>query len=146
VCIERPPPRGYGAAVQVSGFDHVNLRVADADRSIGFYRDLLGLAPERLEQLRAGETSLLTFRVTPAAILHLVPTPGFAPAAAELDAAWNHLALNVEGSMDELMGELEAAGVEIDKPPFDAYGALGLGRAVYIRDPDGYRIELKTAG
>jgi catechol 2,3-dioxygenase-like lactoylglutathione lyase family enzyme len=145
VRIERPRPGGYGAAVRVSGFDHVNLRVADADRSLGFYRDLLGLEPERLEELRRGETSLLTFRVTPQAILHLVPTPGFAPARAELDAAWNHLALNVEGCMDDLMGELEAAGVEIDTPPFDAYGALGMGRAVYVRDPDGYRVELKTA-
>jgi catechol 2,3-dioxygenase-like lactoylglutathione lyase family enzyme len=134
----------YLLLVRITGFDHVNLRVADADRSLGFYRDLLGLAPERLEQLRREETSLLTFRVTPAAILHLVPTPGFAPSPAELDSAWNHLALNVDGSMDDLMHELEAAGVEIDTPPFDAYGALGLGRAVYIRDPDGYRVELKT--
>jgi catechol 2,3-dioxygenase-like lactoylglutathione lyase family enzyme len=85
---------------------------------------------------------LLTFRVTPAAILHLVPTPGFAPSPAEPDSAWNHLALNVDGSMDDLVAELAAAEAEIDTPPFDAYGALGLGRAVYVRDPDGYRIEL----
>ncbi len=132
--------------MHVTGFDHVNLRVADADRSLGFYRDLLGLEPERLEAFRAGRTSLLTLRITPAAILHLVPTAGFAPSPAELLAAWDHLALNVAGSMDDLVAELAAAEAEIDTPPFDAYGALGLGRAVYVRDPDGYRIELKTAG
>jgi catechol 2,3-dioxygenase-like lactoylglutathione lyase family enzyme len=130
--------------VHVTGFDHVNLRVADADRSLRFYRDLLGLEPERLEEFRAGETALLTLRITPAAILHLVPTAGFAPSPAQLDAAWDHLALNVDGPMDELMSELGGAGVEIDAPPFDAYGALGMGRAVYVRDPDGYRVELKT--
>ena len=44
-----------------------------------------------------------------------------------------------------LTAELRSAGVEIDREPFDAFGALGMGRAVYVRDPDGYRIELKTA-
>lgn len=131
--------------MHITGFDHVNLRVADADRSLAFYRDLLGLQPERLDAFRSGQTSLLTLRITPAAILHLVPTDGFAPGRVELDAAWDHVALNVDGSMDELVRELAAAGIEIDTPPFDAYGALGMGRAVYVRDPDGYRVELKTA-
>jgi lactoylglutathione lyase len=132
--------------MRVTGLDHVNLRVADADRSLAFYRDLLGLQPERLDAFRRGDTALLTLRIAPAAILHLVPTAGFQPPPRELlDAAWNHVALNVEGSMDALMAELEPAGVEIDCAPFDAYGALGLGRAVYVRDPDGYRVELKTA-
>jgi catechol 2,3-dioxygenase-like lactoylglutathione lyase family enzyme len=146
----RPPalgdPRRYGSRVRVTGFDHVNVRVADADRSLAFYRGLLGLEPERLDAFRRGETSLLTFRVSPTAILHLVPTDGFrAPPAEQLDAAWNHLCLNVDGPMEPLMAELTAAGVTIDREPFDAYGALGLGRAVYVRDPDGYRVELKTA-
>ena len=133
--------------MRVSGLDHVNFRVADADRSLAFYRDVLGLEPERLDAFQRGETSLLTFRIAPAAILHLVPTEGFEPPPREaLDAAWNHVALNVDGSMDDLVAELAAAGVEIDQAPFDAYGALGLGRAVYVRDPDGYRVELKTAG
>jgi catechol 2,3-dioxygenase-like lactoylglutathione lyase family enzyme len=132
--------------MRVSGLDHVNLRVADADRSLAFYRDVLGLEPERLDALRRGDTSLLTLRIAPGAILHLVPTEGFEPPPREaLDAAWNHVALNVEGSMDALMVELRRAGVEIDREPFEAYGALGLGQAVYVRDPDGYRIELKTA-
>jgi catechol 2,3-dioxygenase-like lactoylglutathione lyase family enzyme len=131
--------------VRVSGLDHVNLRVADADRSLAFYRDVLGLEPERLDPFRRGETSLLTLRVAPGAILHLVPTDGFEPPPRDLlDAAWNHVALNVDGPMDALVAELGGAGVEIDREPFDAYGARGLGRAVYVRDPDGYRIELKT--
>jgi lactoylglutathione lyase len=131
--------------MRVTGLDHVNFRVADADRSLRFYRDLLGLAPERLEEHRRGETALLTFRISPGAILHLVPTGGFeAPARAELDAAWNHLCVNVDGGMADLVGELARHGVEIDQGPFEAYGALGVGQAVYIRDPDGYRVELKT--
>ena len=32
--------------IQVTGFDHVVLNVADAERSIAFYCDELGLKPE----------------------------------------------------------------------------------------------------
>jgi catechol 2,3-dioxygenase-like lactoylglutathione lyase family enzyme len=132
--------------MRCTGLDHVNLRVADAERSLRFYRDLLRLQPERLEKFRAGETSLLTLRINSGSIIHLRPTDGFvAGRAEELSAAWDHLALSVEGTMDELVAELQRHGIPLDVEPFDAYGALGMGRAVYVRDPDGYRVELKTA-
>jgi catechol 2,3-dioxygenase-like lactoylglutathione lyase family enzyme len=131
--------------MRCTGLDHVNLRVAGAERSLWFYRDVLGLRPERLKQFRAGETSLLTLRIDPGSIIHLRPTEGFAaPTAEELSAAWDHLALSVEGTMDDLVAELAGHGIVPDVEPFDAYGALGHGRAVYVRDPDGYRVELKT--
>src|SRR5712672_1228491 len=56
------------SAVRVKGLDHVVLRVADMDRAIAFYEQVLGLHVERrlesigLVQLRAG-----------AAMIDLVP-------------------------------------------------------------------------
>ena len=41
--------------MEVTGLDHVVLVVADVERSIGFYRDLLGVGAERLEEWRRGE-------------------------------------------------------------------------------------------
>jgi len=131
--------------VRVTGLDHVNLRVADADRSLGFYGDVLGLVPDRLDAFRRGDTPLLTMRVSEEAVIHLRPTEGFSPPPPEeLSAAFDHVAVQVEGRMDDVVAELERRGIPLDGEPFDAYGALGLGRAVYIRDPDGYRVELKT--
>ena len=131
--------------MRIEGLDHVNLRVADPERSLAFYRDVLGLQPERLEEFRRGETSLLTLRVNDGAIVHLRPDQGFEPPPAEeLSSAFDHLALNVAGSMEDVLAELGRHGIAVEQEPFDAYGALGVGPAIYIRDPDGYRVELKA--
>lgn len=41
--------------MEVTGLDHVVLVVADVERSIDFYRGLLGVGVERLEEWRRGE-------------------------------------------------------------------------------------------
>src|SRR5207237_3512351 len=53
-----------GSALRVKGLDHVVLRVADMDRAIAFYEQVLGLHVERrlesigLVQLRAGASMI----------------------------------------------------------------------------------------
>jgi catechol 2,3-dioxygenase-like lactoylglutathione lyase family enzyme len=42
-----------------------------------------------------------------------------------------------------LAEHLEAAGVEIEDRSENVIGARGSGQALYVRDPDGYLIELK---
>lgn len=121
--------------------DHTNWRVKDLDRSLGFYRDLLGLEPFGLDEFRRGERSLVSLRVTPTFILHLRPDPGFEPVSI---GGYDHLALVVEGmSLDALAERLADEGVEIEHRSDNAVGARGTGQALYVRDPDGYLIELK---
>ena len=50
----------------------------------------------------------------------------------------------VEGtSLDALAERLTDAGVEIERTSENVVGARGSGEALYVRDPDGYLIELK---
>ena len=59
----------------------------------------------------------------------------------------DHLALTVEGtSPAELVRYLEERGVAIEMQTERLWGARGDGWACYIRDPDGYRVELKIYG
>ena len=54
----------------------------------------------------------------------------------------NHFAVVVEGvDLDELAtsGRFEVAG-----GPADLFGAKGQGRGLYIKDPDGNTVELRT--
>ena len=130
-------------AIRVLGIDHVVLRIGDLERSLRFYRDVLGCAVERrldalgLVQLRAG-----------AALIDLVPVEsplgragGGRPAADGRNV--DHVALRIERFDPEaLRAHLEAHGVA----PGDVgrrYGAEGDGPSMYIRDPDGNTIELK---
>jgi len=127
--------------MKVVDADHTNWRVRNLERSLGFYRDLLGLEPFGLNEYRRGERSLVSLRVTPTFILHLRPDPGFEPAST---GGYDHLAFVVEGaSPDALAERLVDEGVEIEHRSDNAVGARGAGEALYVRDPDGYLIELK---
>ena len=125
--------------VRILGIDHVVLRVADMERALRFYCDVLDCAEERrverigLVQLRAGR-SLIDLIET----LRDADDP-LAEGARNMD----HFALRIE-PFDEaaLRVHLEAHGVEIGET-VERYGAEGTGPSIYIRDPDGNTVELK---
>ena len=127
--------------MKITDADHTNWRVRDVGRSLGFYRDVLGLEPFGLEENERGDHPLVSLRVTPGFILHLRPDPTFEPVST---GGYDHLALVVEGTNPDALSEhLEVAGVEIENRSENVIGARGLGRALYVRDPDGDLIELK---
>ena len=54
----------------------------------------------------------------------------------------DHLALHVQGvDVDELAA---AVTFEVEMGPADLYGAKGMGRGIYTRDPDGNRFSLES--
>ncbi len=58
---------------------------------------------------------------------------------------YDHVAFTVAGgNLEEVMEYLENKGVEIERKFESIVGAKGCGPAVYVRDPDGYRIEVKV--
>ena len=127
--------------MKITDADHTNWRVKDVDRSLEFYRDVLGLELFGLEEYERGDHPLVSLRVTPEFILHLRPDPTF---EAVSTGGYDHLALAVEGTNPDALAEhLMDAGVEIERRSANVVGARGLGEALYVRDPDGYLIELK---
>jgi catechol 2,3-dioxygenase-like lactoylglutathione lyase family enzyme len=127
--------------MKITDADHTNWRVKDVERSLAFYRDVLGLEPFGLDEYERGEHPLVSLRITPEFILHLRPDPTFEAAST---GGYDHLALVVEGTnLDALTEHLTDAGVEIERTSENVAGARGPGEALYVRDPDGYLIELK---
>ncbi len=123
----------------IKGLDHVVLRVADLDRAIRFYCEVLGCREERraesinLVQLRAG-TALIDLILAEGA-----PDPGPAPGWANMD----HFALRIDPfDAAGLRAHLESHGVEAGEVA-TRYGAEGDGPSLYIKDPDGNTVELK---
>ena len=130
--------------MKVTGADHTNWRVRDLEASLRFYRHVLGLEPFGLEEYHRGERPLVSLRVTEEFILHLTPDPAFERPST---GGYDHLALVVEGAeREELAAYLEGRGVEVEQRFDSITGARGEGPALYVRDPDGYRIELKFYG
>ncbi len=119
----------------IKGLDHVVLRVADLERAIRFYCEVLGCTEERrvesinLVQLRAG-----------AALIDLIAAAGAPdPGAGNMD----HFALRI-APFDEadLRAHLDSHGVAVGELA-TRYGADGRGPSLYIQDPDGNTVELK---
>lgn len=130
--------------VRVTALDHFVLRVRDLDRSLGFYRGVLGLPVEFLEEHRAGLRPFVSARVG-AELIDLVPDPTYDAEAGGRSGGFLHLCLRVEGRLaEEVLPRLRAAGVEIlEDAPMERMGATGSALSIYVRDPDGYVVELK---
>jgi glyoxylase I family protein len=114
------------------GLDHIVLRVQNQEATQKFYRDRLGCSVERvnpeisLVQLRFGE--------------HLIDLlPG-----RRSDDGLEHYCLSIRCSdLAALADELRAAGVAVEGEILPRTGAWGRSPSFFIRDPDGYLIELK---
>lgn len=122
--------------MQLLRLDHLVLTVADVDRTVAFYRDVLGMTPvvfgEGRRALAFGEQKINLHEVgrelEPKA---RVPQPGSAD-----------LCLVVTGSAEQTVARLQRHGVDVEQGPVDRTGALGPIRSVYLRDPDGNLLEL----
>ena len=138
-----------GPAAQVTGLDHIVLRVADAEASVAWYVQKLGLAPERFEQWRGGEVPFPSVRVDATTVIDLLEVkaeseseaesePGSQPAGINLD----HFALLVPGA--DLNALAESGEFTVIRGPRSLWGAQGRGLAMYVADPDGHVVELRT--
>jgi len=121
--------------VRVSEIDHVVFNVSDAEKSVAWWRDLLGLEPVRLEEWRRGEVPFVSVRISEGTILDLF-------VAERGGENVDHMAIHVTGvDLDELA---TAGTFDVVRGPVDVFGARGQGRGLYVRDPDGNVVELRT--
>ena len=103
--------------VSVTGMDHIVLNVADVERSVAFYRDVLGLGVERLEEWRAGRVPFPSVRISAVTLIDLVGVAA-APERAGRVTNLNHFCLVVEGeTLEPIVAELSAHGVAVHTGP-----------------------------
>lgn len=121
--------------IRVVGLDHLVLRTADVERSLAFYQRVLGLGGERVDEWRAGEAPFPSVRVDASTIIDLFPG---APDGQNLD----HLCLVVAPS--DLEALAARPDLDVVEGPVRRWGAQGDGTSVYVRDPDGTVVELRT--
>jgi glyoxylase I family protein len=134
------PPAPDRPPLEVLELDHVVLRVRDQAASQRFYTTILGLRLDhvneraQLVQLRAGR--------------HLVDLLPLAPdETAAASARMDHVCLSIRcDDLGEAAVWLRQRGVTVEGDVVTRRGAFGDGQSLYIRDPDGYRIELKPRG
>lgn len=121
--------------MRVTGIDHIVLVTSDVERLLAWYTGVLGLAPERVEQWRAGECGFPSVRINASTIIDLF-------AGERTGVNLDHVCLTVtDADVDALAA---SATFTVVDGPRDVWGARGVGRSIYVADPDGNHVELRT--
>ena len=130
--------------LRVVEMDHIVLRVRDVERAITFYTEVLGLAPHRVDEFRAGKVPFPCARVNNDTIIDLFPLPDQDPVG-DGPRNMDHYCLTIEPTdLDRLAQELRGRGVTVvSDAPAQRSGAKGTGMSIYIKDWEGNTIELR---
>jgi catechol 2,3-dioxygenase len=116
---------------------HVVFYVEDLDRSLAFYRDLLGF--QEIGRAFEGKAAALTSGRTHHELLLIEVGPAPGPPTGPRRGLY-HIGIKVGDSLDELRrakAELERAGV-----PIGGMSDHTVSQSLYLQDPDGNEVEL----
>jgi glyoxylase I family protein len=118
--------------LKVAELDHVVLRCRDQERMLHFYTWVLGLNEER----RVAQIGLIQLRAG-ASMIDLVPAT---EPRVESGTNVDHFCLGIQtADLTASLNYLRTNSVEVIGEPATRYGARGLGRSIYVRDPEGQR-------
>ena len=115
---------------------HTCYRIGDIDRSVAFY-EALGFEERRRMPIR--DEAINVFMGLPGDGARLELTYNHGVDSYELGTGYNHIALTIERPRRDARA-LAEQGIEPEKPPYQV--REGGSRICFVRDPDGYRIEL----
>ena len=117
---------------------HTCYRITDIDRSIAFYN---ALGFEEIGRIPIRDEAVNVFMNLPGDgdKPRLELTYNFGVDAYELGTGYGHIAITAD-DLDATLEQLAAQGIEPEKPPYSV--REGGSRLCFVRDPDGYRIEL----
>ncbi len=122
---------------------HTCYRISDPERSVTFY-EALGL--ERRRELPIREEAVNYFLGVPGKDgpeLELTYNFATPDGGYDVGTGYGHIALTVD-DLDATLERLREKGIEPERPPYTVRD--GGSRICFVRDPDGYRIELVESG
>ena len=119
---------------------HTMLRVGDLDRSVTFYRDVMGMKLLSRKEYPDGKFTLafLGYGTNPEhAEIEL--TYNWGVPSYEIGTAYGHIALGVEDIRSTCTRIRDAGGKIVREPGPMKHGTTVI---AFVQDPDGYKIEL----
>ena len=121
---------------------HTCYRVTDPEKSVAFY-EALGF--EEVARMPIGDEAENIFMNIPGDgdSPKLELTHNFGVTEYEIGTGYGHIAVTVD-DLDTDLARLEAQGITPEKPPYTV--REGGNRLCFVRDPDGYRVELIETG
>ncbi len=124
--------------ISIDRIDHIVITAHDVERTLDFYRRVLGMEPITFAGGRRG----LAFgrqKIN----LHQAGRE-YEPKALKPVPGSMDLCFITDTPLEEVLAQLKAEGVAIAEGPVPKSGALGPMTSVYFRDPDGNLIEVSN--
>ena len=115
---------------------HTCYRIGNIDRSVAFYQ-ALGFEERRRMTIR--DEAINVFMGLPGDGDRLELTYNHGVESYDLGTGYNHIAITVP-DMQGTLAQLAQQGIEPEKPPYRVREGGSL--LAFVRDPDGYRVEL----
>lgn len=119
-------------------FLHTCYRIGEIERSVAFY-EKLGF--EEVARMPIGDEAINVFMGMPGEDPRLELTYNHGIESYDHGSGYNHIALAVD-DLDGTLAALADQGIEPEKPPYRPGNRTSGHRIAFVRDPDGYRIEL----
>lgn len=120
---------------QLQGIDHVAIAVRDVDRSVAWYREVLGL--ERVHDVWGNHPAMVGIGTTAVALFPVEGAPKPRPGRDVL--TMRHLAFRVDRTnFLAAQAALRSRGI-----PFEPEHH-GISESIYFHDPDGHELEITT--
>jgi lactoylglutathione lyase len=119
---------------------HTCYRIGDIDRSVAFYQ---ALGFEETGRFPIRDEAINVFMGLPGDGARLELTYNHGVDSYELGTGYNHIAITAS-DLDATLANLDDQGIEPEKPPYTVRD--GGPRICFVRDPDGYRIEIIERG
>lgn len=121
---------------------HTCYRVLDVEKSVDFYRKL---GFEETRRMPIGDEAINVFMGLPGDGERLELTYNIGREEPyEIGTGYGHIAISAD-DLDATLERLAADGIEPERPPYVPGGGSGR-RICFVRDPDGYRIEIIETG
>jgi lactoylglutathione lyase len=117
---------------------HTCYRITDIDRSVAFYK-ALGFEEVGRIPIRDEATNVFMNIPGDGDMPRLELTYNHGVDSYELGTAYGHIAITAN-DLDSTLEQLASQGIEPEKPPYTV--REGGSRLCFVRDPDGYRVEL----
>ena len=124
----------------MTSFLHTMVRITDPGKSRRFYEALGFTFSREMDIVRDGELEATNYFYSLGGqdnVLEL--TFNHDGRSYELGTGYGHIAVGV-ADLDATLDELKQQGIEPERPPYRV--TEGGSRICFVRDPDGYRIEL----
>lgn len=118
---------------------HTMIRVGNLERSVGFYRDVLGMELLRRSDYPGGRFTLafLGFEGEDGTTIEL--THNWDTDSYDLGTGYGHIAIGVDDIQDACDRIRNAGGKVVREPGPMKHGSTVI---AFVEDPDGYKIEL----